>query len=236
MLSKNRGIVLHQIKHKDNCIILHVYSVNNGRKSYILRTSKNKKMIPHTLSVIDFESSSQKNNGGLGSISEWTHSVLLTEITENISKSAIALFIGEILYKLIREEEKNEQLFNFLEKSIHMLDSMNKGIANFHLYFLIRLADFLGFSIPLNRNYFKYFDIKKSEFTSIRPLHPLFFDENETKVLSNLQKATILNFGEVQLDQNLRFYFSKRMIDFYAFHFDYILPIRSINVLHEIFS
>ncbi|HBJ76978.1 MAG TPA: DNA repair protein RecO, partial [Porphyromonadaceae bacterium] len=44
------------------------------------------------------------------------------------------------------QQEKDSTLFSFFKESILMLNEMNKNVANFHLLFMIKLTNFLGFA------------------------------------------------------------------------------------------
>ena len=59
-------------------------------------------------------------------------------------KTAIALFMGELLTRVIQEHERNEALYAFLEGSVRLLEEQRRGVANFHICFLFRLGRFIG--------------------------------------------------------------------------------------------
>ena len=59
----------------------------------------------------------------------------------------ILLLWGEILNLILKNEGKNEELFDYLTHSIEYLNSTHNDIGNFNLYFLYRLAGFIGFRI-----------------------------------------------------------------------------------------
>ena len=50
-----------------------------------------------------------------------------------------------MLGKVLKEEEANPILFEFLEESFQLLDQGSGHMENFHLQFLWRLSEFLGF-------------------------------------------------------------------------------------------
>ena len=63
----------------------------------------------------------------------------------DVRKSTISMFMAEVLYRLIREVEANEPLFDFLCEAVLKLDAMREGVANFHLWFLANLSRLLGY-------------------------------------------------------------------------------------------
>ena len=54
------------------------------------------------------------------------------------------MFISELLYKTLKEEEANPALFDFLINAIQLLDIKDEGIQNFHLVFLLHYMKYLG--------------------------------------------------------------------------------------------
>ena len=90
---------------------------------------------------------------------------------QDISKISIALFIAEVLYKCIREEEKNKTLFDFLHTSIQLLDEDSSGNNIFHLLFMIKLSKHLGFYPHNFKNTQKsYFDLREGLFINEIPV------------------------------------------------------------------
>ena len=63
----------------------------------------------------------------------------LPELYFDIFKMNILLLWGEILNLILKNEGKNEELFDYLTHSIEYLNSTHNDIGNFNLYFLYRL-------------------------------------------------------------------------------------------------
>jgi DNA repair protein RecO (recombination protein O) len=229
-----RGIVLNGIKYKDNQDIVYLYTDLRGRRTYIFNRRKGcNRLSP--LSLIEFEPSGRQN-AEIQYLKEFSFSPVLPEIYSDMRKSSIAMFIGEFLYKILKEEEASSSLFEYISKSICMLDVLQDGIPNFHLYFMVQLSKYMGFSIPANQNEYDYFDIKHSRFAFIKPLHPQYFSKDDTKILSDLLELPAAQLCELKLSGEQRRNFANRMLDFYSFRFDHTLIMKSLIVLHEIFK
>jgi len=240
MLQKIKGIVLHSIKYQENSLIVYLYTNKYGRQTYIAKgvyssKSKNKANLFQPLFLLDIETIYHER-ANMQSIRECKLAETFNTIHVNVYKSAIALFIGELLYKVIREEEVNNGLFEFLYNSICLLDELEDGISNFHLHFMTQLSKYLGFLPSNNSGNNVYFDIKSGQYTQLKPLHPQYFDTTSTQILSNLQKLSASDIHILKINHNDRYTFLDNMIDFYSFHFDRILPVYSLSVLHEVFS
>ena len=97
--------------------------------------------------------------------------ILLKSIPFDVRKSTIALFMAEVLYRLIGESEENRELFEFIWGSVEALDSLNEGVANFHLWFLANISHFLGFSPGNEYHEGDWFDMREGLYTDVMPLH-----------------------------------------------------------------
>ena len=73
-------------------------------------------------------------------------------IYSNIKKQTIALFLSEVVYFSIREEEQNSTLYQYLETSFLWLDT-HDTISNFHLLFLLNfhLENFFLYFLQVQR-------------------------------------------------------------------------------------
>jgi DNA repair protein RecO (recombination protein O) len=228
-----RGIVLNGIKYKDNQDIVYLYTDLRGRRTYIFNRRKGcNRLFP--LSLIEFEPSGRQH-AEIQYLKEFSFSPVLPEIYSDMRKSSIAMFIGELLYKILKEEESSSSLYEYISKSICMLDALREGIPNFHLHFMVQLSRYMGFSIPANPNRYDYFDIKHSRFAFIKPLHPQFFNKDDTKILSDLLELPANQLKDLKLSGEQRKNFANRMLDFYSSRFDHTLIMKSLIVLHEIF-
>lgn len=240
MLQKIKGIVLHSIKYQDNGLVVYLYTNKYGRQTYIAKgvrnaKSKNKANLFQPLFLLDIEVA-HREGASMHTIRECKLAETFNTIHNDVRKSAIALFIGELLYKVIREEEVNSGLFEFLYHSVCLFDELDEGISNFHLHFMVQLSRYLGFLPSNNIADNSYFDIKASEYTALQPLHPQYFDKVSTQILFNLQQLTATNIHQLKINRDDRYIFLDKMIDFYSFHFDRILPVHSLSVLREVFS
>jgi DNA repair protein RecO (recombination protein O) len=81
-----------------------------------------------------------KPNGNIQRISDARSEPILQSIPYQISKSAIVMFMNEMIYKSLKQQHEDEVMFHFIEKSIELLDESEKGFVNFHLIFLIKLT------------------------------------------------------------------------------------------------
>jgi len=241
MLVKTRAFILHHINYSDSSIIIHAYTEQFGRQTYWMSGKGSKKKhsqftMIQPLFLVEIEAS-QNPKSELQRVKQINLCNSYTSIPFNLGKSTIVLFLADFLSKSLREYEANPQLFNFLFHSILLLDTFDKNTGNFHLYFLISLSQHLGF-FPVN-NYSQintYFDLKNGEFVDRIPAHPHFLLPELSFELQKILSSSFENFHLIQFPGKFRFELLKSIIQFYRLHMDGITEIKSLDILHEVFS
>ena len=175
MEEKTRGIVLQQIKYSDSQVIAQIYTEHFGRQSFIFRKTKSKKSgislnILQPLFLLDINARF-KESRQIQRANEINNNPHFKDIPFNVVKSSIAIFLSEVLSKVLIEEEANLPLFEFLHHSILLLDEIEDGLANFHILFLFELSKYLGFypdmNSPTNE---KYFNIAEGSYKLSKPI------------------------------------------------------------------
>ena len=71
------------------------------------------------------------------------------------------------VYKRQEYDDPNEALFDFVWNCVGALDSMDEGVANFHLWFLANLSRFLGFCPGNEYASGDWFDIREGLYTCL---------------------------------------------------------------------
>lgn len=241
MLVTTEGIVFHFIKYGESSVITTIYTRDFGRQSYLLnaarsRKSKNKASLLQPLFLIDMVAY-QKQSKDLNRLKEIKSNQTYQNIAFDISKSTQAIFLAEILYKTINEQESFPEMFDFMKNALLYFDLMNEGSANFHLYFLYRLTEYLGFLPNTTKTSFEgWFDMKKGAIVPFQPSHPLFANKEVTEYLIELAKLKINDLDEFKISRSMRDSLLTVLLDYYQLHFDNLGEIKSMNVLKEVFQ
>lgn len=233
---------MHSIKYGDTSTIAYIYTDLHGRQTYMLNgvrggKSRQKTSLIQPLFLLDIEAYPERRSGAICRAKEFRASVSLQSLPFDVNKNVIALFIGEVLYKLVREEEQNEALFDFLHEHILLLDELEHGVSNFHLYFLARLARHLGF-FPGNEYGpdLPYFDMQNGVFVPFAPKHGEYMDRPTSALLGELLSANFSNLKNVKTNREQRNTLLRLLLDYYCTHLGMANPIRSLAVLEEVFS
>ena len=141
MLSTTDAIVLSLQPHSDRAQILHAYTRAGGRVKYMVYGvgKKNSAEKYSPLSIVQLTTDERSIR---------TAQLRYVPVTTNTDpyKRTIALFLGEVLFHVLRHPMPDEAMYAFLEQAIELLDKTDEP-QNFHLYFLIGFAAKLGFAM-----------------------------------------------------------------------------------------
>jgi len=241
MLHKTRGIVLYSLPYSDTYAITLIYTEEFGRVAYLTSQSKSRKTkVPrslfHPLAILDLEVEHQ-NLRDIQRIKEIKiHTPLVALLTDPV-KSALCIFLAELISKVVREEQTNRLLFDFLLQSIKVLELTNASPANFHIVFMIRLSRLLGF-YPDATGYQKgmFFDMRNGVFTRNKPIHLDFLSPDESAVFFNLLRMSYENMSAFRFSGRERQMIIHRILEYYRMHLSDFPEIKSLEVLHDVFS
>ncbi|WP_437919369.1 DNA repair protein RecO [Sphingobacterium sp. LRF_L2] len=241
MLHKTKGIALKTTAYSENSIVVHIFTETFGMQSYLIQGAKKPKakisanlfQPLHPLEMVVYH----KDNGGLQRIKEVRQIPVLRDIPLNITKSAIALFIDEILYKVLRQQAPDPFLFNFIQQAILWLDESQRGLANFHLIFLLKLSRFLGFlPLPSSLNRSPYFNLLEGTFTPNLPAHSHVLQEPHTSQFRQLLAIGFENANTFKVNKEDRKTLLGKIVEFYKLHTENFGSIHSLDILEEIFQ
>jgi len=241
MLEKAKGIVLNQIKYTDSGIVARVYTKEFGRLSFMVKGMRKRKTGKHNilfqpLFILDLEIY-YKEFREMQTLREFTASFIPYDIYSDIRKSSVAIFLGEVLTLILKEESPNEELFDFAEESIRYFETSREGFANFHLAFLAGLSSFLGFEPGQRKNTEeRFFDMKNGSFETLPPVHGQYSNPENSVILAELFSSTYDNVKNIPLSGNQRNEVLDDLLAYYYIHMPGLGRIKSLEVLKEVFS
>lgn len=241
MLIKVRGIILHHIKYKENSAIVHMYTDMHGRQSYLINNVRGRKgqhrgNLLQPLFFLDMEVYHRPSRE-MQRIKEFNQYMSYRTLPFDMNKSTQAMFIAEVLYKSLKEEEANPELFEFLVNSIQWLDTSEKNNNLFHILFLVQLTKYLGF-FPEN-NYSDlscYFDLRSGQFTVSEQIHPDVMSKDVSIIFHQILKKSFSNLHTMKIDHELKVGLTDSILDYYRLHVEDFGKLRSIGILKEIFE
>lgn len=235
MLVKTKAIVISSLKYQEKSLIVKCFTQTDGLKSYFVpnafaaKKSNQKIAYFQPFSILEIEAN-HKNKGTLEHFKEIKLAYSYLTIPTDIVKSSMILFLSEMLHHSIKEEEKNDNLFTFLETALLWLDN-HEEITNFHLIFLLQMTKFFGF-FPDNSkgNYFEMIDGVFAEYQGTSCLN-----FQETELLKKLLELKFDSSKKLFLASE-RQQLLKIIIDYYSIHLDGFKKPKSLEVLKEVFA
>jgi DNA repair protein RecO (recombination protein O) len=240
MIRKTRGIVLHTTRYGESSLVVHCYTEQHGRQSYMVKGVRksrkhNRANLFQPLFILDFEVY-HKDSRDIQLVKEVSRATPLNSLPFDVVKSAQAIFMAELIYRVVKEEESNPMMAHFLISSIRYLDALEKASPDFHILFMLQLSRHLGF-YP-NNNFDErhvFFDLGSGQFISYFQDPELHLDETSSKLwnqymLIDYQSVRESDFNGVQRKQVL-----ENLLRFYRAHVAGMGEIRSLEVLHGYF-
>lgn len=241
MLVTTDGIVLHFIKYGGSSIIATIFTREHGRQSFIINAarskhSKNKAGILQPLFLVNIVAY-EKQSRDIQRVKEIASSQTYQNIPFDVLKFTQAVFIAEVLHRTIKERESYPELFAFIQNSLLYFDLMDKGVSNFHLWFLFRLTEYLGFLPDTSSGGSgQWFDLQKGTTVASEPAHTLFMHRQATNVFMNMSALKINELPDFTISHEMRSYLLDHLIKYYQLHFENLGEIKSLKVLRELFS
>ena len=239
MLVKTEAILLHHVRYSDNSLIAQFYSREYGRLSVMVKGISSKKRSSkfsyfQPLNIFNVELYRYEKRE-ISNLKELSLSFIPKNISGDIHRSSIALFISELLYSVIREEDVNRRLYDFIESSVMTLDEMRSGISNFHLWFLVAFTAYTGIGPSPTSLSECYFDMVSGQFTQSVPPTADYLEPHDAALLNLLLQMPATRLGELRLTGEERADLLDRILKYYRFHLPGIRQMRSLQVLKEIF-
>lgn len=237
---KGRGVVLHTLKYGDSSMVAYLLTDVGGRRSYMVqgvrsRSGRGSKLaLFQPMFPVEFEGL-ESSRQQMHRFKEVRTAFPLQSIPFDVRKSTMALFMAEVLYRLVRESEPNEPLFDFVWGSVEALDAMQEGVANFHLWFLANLSRFLGFCPGNAYLPGSWFDIREGLYTPVQPAHTGVMTRECTLILRDLLECDVRFLAEIGLNRAQRVEFLNAMLVYFGYHLDAISAVQSVRILKEVF-
>src|SRR5690606_3541475 len=149
MRTTTKALVLSSLKYGDSSLIVRALTESDGLKSYMLKgvlSSRKGKLRPaYFLPLMHLEIvADHRNKGNLEHLSEVKVATPYQSLHTEVTKNSVVLFLAEMLGNSIQEEQRDQELFSYLEYALQWLDT-HRLSPDFHLLFLVNLSKYLGF-------------------------------------------------------------------------------------------
>ena len=215
MKTPTQLIVLAYTKFGESSVVLHTLSREYGRRSFLVKIGKRTTMSLF-LPLNILEATVVENpKSTLWKAYSFTSVNPLIGIRNNMRKNSITMFMSEVLYRTVKDGEKEEGFFDWCLSQILLLDALEGNYSNFHINFLLELSGALGFSPTVE---------------GIAPFVRDDFAKVKEFLQSDLPSAML-----IPLTGDERNAICEEVLSYLEYHTESRINVRSLGVLKELY-
>lgn len=239
---KDNAVILKYIKYSDTAIILHAFTRMGGKQSFMAYGlgSRKKNLLayfqPLYLHEIEYDHKSRKE---IQVLNNYRLSPPLHNLSADIRKSTIAVFLADVLHHVLKHDDIDEDLFDFVWSAVNFLENINTGHGHFHLLFLIKLSRFLGYHFDFNRQIkssLQWFDMRRNQMVEVRPSYDEWLSIDELEKISLITQTPFSDFNSINLSIHERNQLLKLMVNVFENYTLNFNSLKSYEVLKDVFS
>ncbi|MCF0180851.1 MAG: DNA repair protein RecO [Muribaculaceae bacterium] len=240
MYEKLNGIVLNTVKYSDRNNIVHVYTDEHGLLSFAVpqgntRGARMRNAMLMPLSLIEMEARMVPGRD-LATMHDLRCKQPLMSTHGDPVKNAIAMFMSEVLVHVIQERERNEALYTYIYNSVEILEHAQRGVANFHICFLIHLGALLGIEPDTATHRDGYwFNMTEGTFVPSAVGLGRYLPPHHAAVIVLLQRMRFDNLHLFKFNRDQRNEVLTIILDYYKLHNSTLGTLRSPEVLKQLF-
>jgi DNA repair protein RecO (recombination protein O) len=242
MLCTTQAIVLRSIPYGETSIIFDVFSPEEGFLSCIVHGArKAKARVPANLlrpmTMIELVIYLGKENK-LAKVKEVRLAYPFQTLSFDVRKGAVGFFLIEVAQKCLRNSAPNLELYNLIEFTLKFLDETNELLHNISLWFLVQLGHKLGVFPNLEQclDERAYFDYQDAQNVQEHPTHPFFFHPEEVLLCHNFSNESLNVVIHLKMTAEQRRFLLKSLLRFFQFNINGFNELKSLAILHQIFS
>lgn len=239
MDDKVQGIVIQTVRYGDTSLVVKVLTRNFGMKSYMVKgalshVSKNRAALFQQLNIISYVESGKPNGNALGYLKDVQLDYAYQTLPFEMNKSAIMMYVSELLGKTLVGQERNDDLYLFVMRSLQWLDLIERGFANFPLFFTLELTRFLGFYPKTDYAEGYCFDMMEGLFAPDYPMHPYYLGTSSSALLFRVLGLGIDEACQLPLNANQRRELMDGLMVFMRIHAPVMKTFQSHEVLKAV--
>ena len=239
---KTSAIILRTVKYGETSLVVSAFTELFGLQTYMVngvRTSKKtgfKASLYQPASVVEMEVYHNERNS-MQRIREINRTHVFKNILTEVVKNSVALFLMELLYKLLKQPEQNTDLFYFCEDSLLQLDEAPPHVtANMPLFLSLHISHFFGFKIDDNYNeHYPFLDLQEGNFTNTRPHHNNFMEGENAALTAELLKIMVPSeLDDIKMNHFKRRELLAKYMEYYSLHMHDFGTMKTLQVMQEV--
>lgn len=238
--------MLRSIKYGETSLVVTIFTELFGSQTYMVngaRSAKktgNKAVMYQPGAILQLQVYHNELKA-MHRIKEAGWEVLYKHIFSDVIKNSIVLFMIELLHKVVRQPEINNDLFYFCEDCLKHVDEGNaKVAANMPVFFAIHLTHFLG--LKINEDFKNstgeiYLDLVEGNFTDAAPVHGNYLPPEDALItLEILRTQHPEELAGLSLNQQKRRQLIMQYMNFYTWHIPDFGQMKTLKILGELLS
>ena len=241
---KTSAIILRATKYGETSLVVSAFTELFGIQTYMVngaRSVKNKgakAYLYQPASLVELVVYHNERST-LQRIKEANIKQLCPNIFSRVKKNSIALFMMELLQKLLKQPEPNPDLFYFCEDMLLQLEAANEAVsANIPLFFALQLSHFFGFKIDDNFSGTNFIlDLQEGNYVSQRPTHGHFLEGEYASITADILKMLLpAELSQLKINQAIRRELLLKYMLHYALQHNDFGQMKTIPIMQEVLS
>ena len=234
---------MRTVAYGDTSLIVSVFTRSFGLQQYMVKgaRSRSKKgggqaSYLQPAAILDLVAYKNENRS-LQYIREMKWAQVYNRVLSSVTRTAIALFCVEMLQKLLKQPETQEELYDFVREQLVLLDECESAVAaNLPLFFLLKVAAILGFN-PAGGNAGAVFDLTEGAFVEYpAPGHETLSSELSAITWQLLSHQNAVTLYRIRLHHLQRRELLQAYLQFYRMHITDPGVLKSLEVLQTVLS
>ena len=241
MREKMTAITLYTIRYSDKNTIVHLFTRESGRVAMLLpqgmtAAARRRNALFMPLSVLEIEAM-RSPGSDIYRLKEVNALELGHEIHSDPMKNAIALFVAELLGKVVIDREDSGELFDFASRAVSLLEYQRRGLGNFHICYMMKLAMFLGIYPDLGGYTEGYgFDMQEAQFVRYDVSRPMVLNALAAREIYRMSRMSFANMHHFKYNRTQRGELLELMLQYYRLHGAISGELKSPDVLAQLFG
>lgn len=237
-------LALRTIRHDDRTSILSAWSAERGRVGIVMpagsgREAQRRRALTMPLAMFEGVVVS-KPGRELIQLRDIRPTSVTASVRSHPVKTALALFLSDVLDSSLRTSPPDEQLTAFLFGAVNALDATTdqNALANYHLWFLRALATLTGIAPDFGSwREGSVFDMTEGVFRHTPPTHGRYLLPEDARGVHLLGRLSLDNIRRVRLNRDQRRRILDGILDYFALHGALSgSGARSLDILKSLFQ
>lgn len=237
-----RCMILRTVRHDDRNNIVTAWSGTRGRVALTVASgggaeARRRRAITMPLAIVEGEVDFRPGRE-IVSMRDMRPSPLLPRLASEPAKALTAMFLAEVLERLLQQTGPDAALFSFLAEAVATLDAFDSdaAVANFPVVFLARLSRYMGIRPdPSGWRRGRILDLVEGVYRTTAPVAGRWADADAARLARALSVCPLGRAGRLPLRRSLRREVLEAILEYYTMHHTPLSALKSLDVVTGIF-